>query len=191
MKKNRNLPIIAIFVTLLCILTSCSKKCDEFNSDIINWLPYKKTDLIILANNSNKDTLTLKSNTINHTEKVRNNTKCACEDSYSLVISSDSIHINVDFFNSKSVGDSYIKINYDNLNFLEQLNSYQLNGKNYSNVIVYKNNEQNHATRFTKLYISKNIGIIEIIGLSEDWIIENDSGKSIEVTEIDFNETNC
>jgi len=173
------------------MLIGCSKKCGEFNSDIISWLPYKKTDLIILAFNTNKDTLTLKSSVINHTEKVRNNTKCACEDSYSLVISSDSLHINVVFFNSKSIGDSHIRINYDNLNFSEHLTSYQLNGKNYSNVLVYKNNEQNHTARFIKLYISKNIGIIEIVGQSEDWVIENDAIKSIEVSEIEFNETNC
>lgn len=178
-------------MTLLCHLTGCSKKCDEFNSDIINWLPYKKTDLIILTYNTNKDTLTLKSSIINHTKKVRNNTKCECEDSYNVVISSDSIHINVDFYKSKSIDDSYAKINNDNFHFLEQLNSYQLNGKNYSNVIVYKNSELNSGTRFTKLYISKNIGIIEIIGLSEDWIIENDISKSIEVSDIDFNEASC
>jgi hypothetical protein len=191
MKKNRSLPIIAILITLLYILTGCTKKCDEFNSDIINWLPYKKTDLIILTNNTNKDTLTLKSNIINHTEKIKRNTKCTCEDSYSLIISSDSILINVDFYDSRSIDFSFVKINNDNLNYSELLNSYQLNGKNYSNVIIYKNDSQNSTKRFDKLVISKNIGIIEIIGVSEEWIIENDNIKNIEVSEIDYNKSDC
>ena len=189
--KNRILSVIAISILLTNIFSGCSKKCGDFNSDVINWLPYKKADLIILTYNTNKDTLTLKSHVINHTDKVRYNAKCECADSYSVVISSNSIHINVDFLNSKSIKDSFIKINNDNLSFSEQLSFYYLNGKNYSNVLVYINKWQNQSTRFTKLYISKNIGIIEIVGQSEDWVIENDTNKSIDVSEIDFNETNC
>jgi hypothetical protein len=41
------------------------------------------------------------------------------------------------------------------------------------------------------LVISKNIGIIEIIGVSEEWIIENDNIKNIEVSEIDYNKSDC
>jgi hypothetical protein len=77
------------------------------------------------------------------------------------------------------------------LNYSELLNSYQLNGKNYSNVIIYKNDSQNSTKRFDKLVISKNIGIIEIIGVSEEWIIENDNIKNIEVSEIDYNKSDC
>ncbi|MBI5541149.1 MAG: hypothetical protein HY951_13870 [Bacteroidia bacterium] len=192
MKKNRTLPIIAVSLTLLYILTGCAKKCEDFNEDIINWLPYKKTDNIILTNDNIKDTLTLKSNVINHTEKIKRNTKCACEDNYTLLLSSDSINISVFFNNSRVLNDSYVIINHEYLNYFEQQNyTYQLNGLIYGRVIIYKNNSQNSNKRFDRIVISRSYGIIEIIGIDENWILEDSSVKEIEFTSIDFNKIDC
>ncbi len=41
------------------------------------------------------------------------------------------------------------------------------------------------------LLISKSIGIIGIFGISEEWHIGDDSYKSIDISMVDFKESNC
>jgi hypothetical protein len=189
MIKNHSFYFVILFVSL--VLTGCGKRCEEFNNDILNWMPYKAGDEIVFQKNRTPDTCYLAYNEIIHTDKIGAWEKCECEDSYSVRISSDSLDIEVMFYHSVDVSDSYVSVNNEGLSFVKQASSYSFNSTSYSNVLIYENNIVSDNKRFEKVLISKSIGIIGIIGTFEEWTIIDDSIKSIQITDVKQSIIDC
>ena len=101
-------PIRIIFTFVIVALTGCATKCDDFNNEIIDWMPYKKADRIIIGNNNKTDTLIVNYSEIHHTDKIGFGVNCECENSYIIHLSSDSLIINVLFYNANAVERSEI-----------------------------------------------------------------------------------
>ncbi len=188
--KNRTL-LLSISIIMIFILTSCSKKCDDFDNKIIEWMPYKKSVKIIISQNGDRDTLTVNFSEIYHTDKIGFGVKCPCENSFILNLSSNTLNVDIRFNDSKLIEQSEIVINDDWMIYSEQTDQINLNGKVYTDLIVYKNINLTSVARFEKIIISKAIGIVAIIGEDDEWIIIDDSKKKIEISDIDFKSTDC
>jgi len=191
MTMKKELSIILLASIIYLGFTGCGKRCEDFNNDILKWMPYKINDRIILQKNEISDTLKVIQSEIYHTDKIGAWVKCDCEDSYSIDLSSDSLEIHLTFFKSNNVSESYVYLNNENLTFHEQENTFTFNSRTYSNVIIYKNFSQSHSKRFDSLLLSKSIGIIGIIGTTEEWTIYDDSIRNIDVSSINFENIDC
>lgn len=183
--------ITLIACILLFALVSCSKKCEDFNPGIIEWMPYKVADKIVVMKNGLPDTLLVTSSEINHTEKIGFGVKCSCEDSYNLKLTSDSLTLEIQFNKSKSVELSQIAINTEWMSVSENLDFIDINGKRYTNVIVYRSVDQKAVTRFDRIVISKSIGIIEIVGKNGKWTITDDLKRNINESDIELKRIHC
>lgn len=184
-------PIRIIFTFVIVVLTGCATKCDDFNNEIIDWMPYKKADRIIIGNNNKTDTLIVNYSEIHHTDKIGFGVNCECENSYIIHLSSDSLIINVLFYNANAVERSEILINNEWMNYSERLDRLQINGKEYTDLIIYKNVNETPASRFEKIIISKSIGIISIVGKNELWGIKDDTKRDIDVSKIKLKTIDC
>jgi len=150
-----------VIASLIVLLTSCAEKCDDFDYDIIEWMPYKKNDKIVLSNNNHRDTLSVNYSEIHHTDKIRFGVKCACVNSFTVDLSSETFDLHILFNDSKLIELSEIEINNEWLNYSEQLDNLTINEINYTNLIVYKNS--NSTNDFQKIIVAKRIGIIAIV----------------------------
>jgi hypothetical protein len=187
---KRHYIVLLILVSLLIIPSGCATICEDFNNQIINWMPYKEADKIIIAKGNQVDTLIVNSSLRQHTDKIRFGSKCVCENSYSLKLSSDSLNIDVLFEDSRAVENSVITINNEFLNYSSKLDSLEINGRKYFDLIVFEN-QQHLIDKFDKIIISKSIGIISITKQGYDWIIINDSKRNIELSKIGINISDC
>jgi hypothetical protein len=188
---KRHYIVLLILVSLLIIPSGCGTICEDFNNQIINWMPYKEADKIIIAKGNQVDTLIVNSSLRQHTDKIRFGSKCVCENSYSLKLSSDSLSIDVLFEDSRAVEKSVITINNEFLNYSSKLDSLEINGKKYFDLIVFENLHQYLINKFDKIIISKSIGIISITKQGYDWIIIYDSKRNIELSKIGINISDC
>jgi hypothetical protein len=182
---------LIILTSLIFVLTGCSTKCDDFNNKIIDWMPYKTSDKILISSNNEKDTLIVNYIEIYHTDKIGSRSLCACENSFSVNLSSDAFDIDIRFNDSKLINQSDIVINSEWMNYSEQMDSLNINGKIYKDLIVFQNSNQTSSMRFEKIIVAKSIGIIAIIGKNEEWIIVDDSKRQIETSDIKFKRTDC
>lgn len=189
MKKQYSFYLVFVFIYL--VLTGCGKRCEDFNNDILNWMPYKNGDAIVLQKNESLDTMYFDNSEVIHTDKLGAWSKCVCEDSYYVRMSSDSLSIDVIFYHSVDVSNSNFTVNNEGLNFVKQESSYHYNNKLYSNVLIYENPNQSDNNRFERILISKFIGIIGIIGTSEEWMIVDDSNRSINISDVKQNIIDC
>lgn len=183
--------LIIFFYFVIVVLTGCATKCDDFNNEIIDWMPYNEADRIIIGKDNRSDTLIVNYSEIHHTDKIGFGVKCDCEDTYSLNLSSDSLTIDVRFYNSSAVEKSEIVINDEWMSFSERLDKLEINGKEYNDLIIYKNEKQTPASRFEKIILSKSIGIISIVGINELWGIKDDTKRVIDVSKIKLKTIDC
>jgi hypothetical protein len=188
---KRHYIILLIFASLVIISAGCGTICEDFNNDIINWMPYKEADKIIIAKGNQVDTLIVNFSLIQHTDKIRYGSKCECDNLYLLKLSSDSLSIAILFNDSRAVENSVITINNEFLNYSSKLDSLEINGKKYFDLIVYENINQYLINKFDKIIISKSIGIISITKQGYDWIIIDDSKRNIELSKIGLNISDC
>lgn len=184
--------LLSICIALVILISGCKKKCDEFNEGIIDWMPYKVSDKIIIFNNITSDTLIVNNSEIYHTKKIGAFTKCACSSSFYVSLSSDSFNINVSFNESRNIEQSQIVINNGySLYYSEQFEMLALNGYYYSDVVIYRKHINTGEQRFNTAYISKSIGIIGIVGENDEWYIHDNSKKILEMSRIAFTSTDC
>ncbi len=172
-----------IICALIIISAGCNKRCEEFNDDIFKWFPYEGTDKIQLVNADCTDTLTLtvKSRHITHTDKIARLSKCMCADDFSVGLSSDSLELGFSCMDSRNIRNSHVMLNDSYFNFDQYLDSYEINGKEYFDVIEYTNHLVADSPGYISVIIAKTIGIIKIIDSGENWIILNDSTRKIDV----------
>lgn len=182
-----------IIGSLIIILTGCNKRCEEFNDDIIKWLPYNGTDKIQLSTANNMDTLILSVNyrQITHTDKIPRLSMCLCMDNFSVGLSSDSLELGFIYMDSRNIRNSFVSLNDEPLNFYQFLDSYEINGKEYFNVIEYTNHLPIDSVDFVNVIIAKSSGLIKITESGKEWIIVNDSTRIIDVAGIKTIIQNC
>ena len=185
-KKNsiRGLFRFLIFSFLIVLSINWSKNCEEFDYDIVQWLPYNESDNIIMSNSDQFDTLLLESREITHTDGYPILSCCACTNSYSLGCSSTNLKIHAFFHDSKSYTSSWININNEQLTYSRYLDSYELNGKEYTDILVYVSFQEDQSESFIKVIIAKNIGILTIIGTDGEWTITDDTLREANTKEI-------
>ncbi|NOU48574.1 MAG: hypothetical protein HOO86_16150 [Bacteroidales bacterium] len=188
--KNQTV-FLLVSISLIVVLTACSKKCIDFDNKIIDWMPYKKNDRIIFFQNEERDTLTVQYSEIYHTDMIGFGAKCSCENSFILNLTSNTFNIDIRFNDSRSIVQSEIVINNEWMNYSEQLENININGKDFTDLIVYKNINPTSSARFEKIFVSKAIGIVAIIGENNEWIIVDDSIKKIEISDLELKRTDC
>ncbi len=154
-------------------------------------MPYKTNDKIVIFQNANTDTLTVEYSEIYHTDKIRFGEKCSCVNSFTLNLSSDSFKIEIRFYDSDVVEQSEIAINDEWMIYSEQIDNLTINGKAYTDLIVYKNTKQTPSKRFDRVIISKTIGIVAIIGEKDEWAIMDNSVRKIDLSDIEFKMADC
>jgi hypothetical protein len=182
---------LLVLSTWIIVVTSCSTKCDDFDNKIVDWMPYKTNDKIIISQNDNNDTLTVNLSEIYHTDKIDFGLDCACEDAYILNLSTDSLIIEVRFNDSKLIKNSSIIVNDEYMDYYEQLETLTINEKVFTDLIIYMNTNNGSSMRYEKIVIAKNIGIIAIFGENDEWVIVDESKKAIDASEIEFKSTDC
>jgi len=183
--------IFLIFPLLTTIITGCYKNCDEFNKEILEWMPYKLQDKIIVTGLNQTDTLTVTDSKINHTDKIKFFSMCMCMDFYIVSLSSDSIEIQAEFYDSGNANNSDIYINHEYMNYSEQLDNLVLNGHNYNDLQIYKGNTALNGGRFDKVIISKSIGIVAIIEKNRNWIILDNNTRNINTSDLNYYDDGC
>jgi hypothetical protein len=189
MKQDLILGLFSVF--MFFALLGCSTKCEDFNSGITNWAPYKQNDKIALTCNSGADTLSVHSSRVEHTEKIGFGMKCACMDMYMVYLSSATMAINIRFNSSRVVSQSEIQVNDEWMNFSEEVESMEINGHVYTNLILFVNSYPDVNHTFNQVILAKSIGIVAIIGDEQTWTIMENTPKSIDMHEIDYNGRGC
>jgi hypothetical protein len=181
---RRRFIISALSIALFLVLTHCDKRCEEFNYDIVQWLPYEESDRIPISNTTNLDTLMVVSREITHTDSYPIFSCCACINSYSIKLASTSLAIQAFYFDSRSYVGSSIHINNEDLIFNAHYDTYEINGKEYSDVLEYINYQKDQSKYFSKIIIVNGIGIVSIVGSNDDWIITDFSAREIDPKKI-------
>lgn len=184
--------ILLILTWMIIILNGCTRKCEDFDNEILDWMPYKVNDKIELSSNSSSfETLTVSYSEINHSDKIPVMAKCMCENSFIISLSSDSLNITIFFENSNEIDQSWIHINGEQMGYSEHLDNLEINGHRYADLIIYEKNELTLMIRFKKIIIAKSIGIIAISEMNNEWRIVDDSKKQIEISDIKSIKTGC
>jgi hypothetical protein len=184
--------ILLILTWMIIILNGCTRKCEDLNNEILDWMPFKIDDKIVLSrNNSSLETLTVDFNEINHSDRIPVMSMCICENSFIISLSSDSLDINILFHNTNKINQSWIYINGEQMNYSQHLNNLEVNGHMFTDLITYKNNDLTLSRRFEEIIISKSIGIISISAVNDEWLIVDDSEKQIEISDIKSIKSGC
>ena len=181
------------FLILISFLTiiGCARDCPDFNNEVLDWMPYKVADIVEINNSVSSESLIVNTSQIYHSDKVSFGVKCACLNTYVLNLSSHSFNIDIRYSDSKEIGTSEIVVNGEWLDYSEQKASIFVNGNNYYDVIIYESRNLLTPGSFSKVIIAKSIGIVAIIGENEEWGINYDNKRTIDISEVDFMASDC
>jgi hypothetical protein len=198
MKPKINSKILLFLLSSMFII-QCEENCPEFNRDILNWVPYKLNDTISFYKNDSVSNLVAFENQINHGEVEEFHLGCQkcspCDqDEYAVSMTFDSVNIQIRYFSSRNPSNSSIILR-DMANSIEtgiypdlSIGNYELNGKNYGDVMVYNNsNNPISGSKIQKVIIAKNYGIIAIYEVQDTWYLYGESKREIKISEIKYN----
>ncbi len=107
------------------------------------------------------------------------------------MLASSSLNISVRFNNSRASEQSDIMVNNEFLSYSYQSDTLEINGRTYTQVMVFVNAGQVPSQSFEKIILSKTIGIIAIIERDGAWEIKDNSARHIEISDIEFKSTDC
>ena len=166
----------------MIIPAGCNKRCEEFNDGFVKWLPYQVKDEILLTDSTKIDTFFMKVTyrEITHTDKIPRLATCMCEDSYTVGLSSDTLHISLHFAESRNFKNSMVHVNEEYFFYYEHLDSCEISGREYYNVIEYIRNQEDQNLDPDKVFIARSVGIIYLMISGEIWKIVDDSKKDID-----------
>ncbi len=181
MKRENLLRLINIFniIIVSILILGCRKiDCPAFPEDKKEWLPYNKTDTIILV--SNIDSIILPISKISVSESYSTSWShdySYCESYMSLKTATDSscmMNLNVDIFATENTPDSLLELvinvgplsdsfygdaKYKTSNYF---NSSIIDGNNYANIFIIESMEKN---RFQEITLIKGIGVFQLMKL--------------------------
>jgi hypothetical protein len=181
------------FVISICFLalTGCSYDCRDFNTEILTWAPYKKNDQIAFSSKSGITTFNVLSYEIYHNEKVGYRTECSCGDYLNIILNSQKLYIIIEFYDSNSPANSYIIVSGETLSFSKQLDSLDIGGRIYYDLLVYEDLTINKNKNYTSLILSKNLGIIEIKGVNDEWFLSDPATREIKLSDVNYVSSDC
>ena len=182
---------LLVWVILLSLLTGCGQKCEDFNNDIVNWMPYKASEKIPVYNGYTHDTLTVLYSEIHYTRRLGYGVKCTCENSYYLKLTSDSLELEIDFNESRDITRSEIYVNGEGLFYAKQLDKMEIMGNQYNDLIEFAKSSQNDRGTFDSIIVAKSVGIILIKGPGIEWSTIDNAKKIINVSDLKFISKNC
>ena len=190
-RLKRRFIICTLSIAVISVLNHCDKKCEEFNYDIVQWLPYEESDRIPISNATKSDTMRIVSREITHTDSYPIFSCCACINSYSIQLASAGFTIQAFYIDSRSYVGSSIHINNEDLIFYAHYDTYEINGKEYSDVLEYINYQEELSKSFSKIILAKGMGIVSIAGADGDWIITDFTGREIDPKKIHLVTEDC
>ena len=176
--KTLNILVILLF----CMLHSCQKECPPFDRSLLVWIPYNIHDTLRFINNS-KDTLYFEVTT----KEIYDDEctyglwdKCGCHSKASMFSeeinnndylireeinynNDESIHLSINVSIDNNGGNFSLYTSNINSNVKEKIS---LNGVTYNNIISIESDtiEYPNLSKYWKIVLAKNIGIIKIFG---------------------------
>lgn len=190
-RTRRRVIISIICIALTLFLTHCNKRCEGFNYDIVQWLPYEESDRIPVSNSINLDTLTVVSREIIHTDSYPILSCCACQNSYTIELASTNLTIRAFYFDARTYMGSSMYINQEDLDFYAHYDTYEINGKAYSDVLEYVNYREDQSMYFSKIIVARAIGIVSIVGADGDWTASDLTAREIDPKKIPKTTDDC
>jgi hypothetical protein len=178
--------LILIFGTLAftgCTLFSPEVTCPEFDEEILNWVPYQKSDVIELYSQSKDSTIKfyIYRVEVTHTTHYETGVDCkgSCDDNI-LIAGHDYYvpHINYYFEVNMELTKNKInsqKYHIDDSDFYSysEINNFTFEDEEYASVRVFEKTDSKGT--FKKLIIAKEIGIIGLIDIYDNtWVLKSD-----------------
>ena len=198
MKPKLTFKIILILASALFIV-QCEERCPEFNTDILNWAPYKVNDTISFSNEGSFKNLIVFENLINHGESEKFHIGCqkcsACDqDEYFVKIVFDSLNIEIRYTSSNHPENSTIYLeNLDHsLNTAtysdSTISNYSFNGSSYEHIMIYDfSSTHNSDIGIKKIIMAKSFGIIAIINKQGIWNLNSMQSRNIKISDSRLN----
>lgn len=184
-------------IILLCIasyflLNACSTHCDDFNADILNWIPYKINDTISLKDDQTIKNFVINSIYLDHTKKVRYGVKCGCGNSYGFEAGDQDKYIHVYCSDDKSFfpfiqikdGSKYGSA-FDNMSVLSDIT---IASNTYQDAIAFST-DSTHG--IWKIIFAKNKGIVAIYYHDSVMMLTKNIYKETTTTDYNLNNTIC
>lgn len=180
---------ICILVWMLCFFSACNFQinCPGLNNEILEWIPYKNNETIVLMNSTDDSILQLEINdvVVEHTTHYTTNTKCGrCDDNLRVngnETSNPGLQINMNFninnitHQSFTIEDSYFFGDSQSSEYTD----YTFEGVKYDAVQIFENSRDQ---RFTKLILAKGDGIIALIDKEgHTWLLKEINAASTPV----------
>jgi hypothetical protein len=192
----KNILKLLLVTGILFGLMSCRENCSSFDMKNLYWTPYQEDDVIELYSQENDSTIEIliESVIVEHKTHVTFGTKCGhCGDDQILIRSSDDFKFNVEIFLSGGkIANQYYRINNSHFSDYTEIKNYLFENKEYDLVRVFENGVSNGE--FKKLIIAKDVGIIGLIDVSDNyWVLKSKMKlkKSNEPKKIVINNVSC
>jgi len=172
MKKFLNLLfVIGVFGGLM----SCSENCSSFDMNNLSWTPYQEGDVIELYSQASDSTIEIfiKNVIVEHKTHVTFGSKCGyCGDDQIFISSSDDFAFNVEIYlNDGKIASQNYQISNSYFSDYTEIKNYLLENAEYDLVRVFENGGSNGE--FKKLIIAKNVGIVGLIDIRDNyWILK-------------------
>ena len=189
-KLGKSSIFLMVFIIILG-LPGCNRRCEDFNYNVVQWLPYEINEQIQLKTSQSVESFLVTSNEIHHTEKIPRLASCLCVNSLSVSLESDTVDIFIHIHDAKDISSGMVSINDEHLDFKEYVNSYNLNDEVFSEVIVFEGYSQVKEIIYEKVVIAKHIGIIQIVSSDEEWYINDNQIKPTDALRIEVIEEEC
>lgn len=160
-KNRRSKTLLLLFLSALLI--SCSRQCPDFNNGILLWMPYESGDQILYHSGNDSLLLNVAQSRIVHTGKMNNDDDCECENTFNVILTSDSVNISMFFPNDVDAGNCHICLNNECMTLIESHEQYVWKGTSYNHVKIFKNKKQSATEQFDKIILVRQLGIMAIL----------------------------
>lgn len=197
----KNIFQLVVFASVLVLVQGCGFQidCPDFNTKLLEWVPYQNHDTIRLRNVNDDSILVLAVNEIyvEHTTHYVINEKCGTCDDFIKVNQNETIpsdlrifiYLNKNQFKSQGyeIQDSYFA-EY-NTEYSEQAD-YTFEGVLYDHVRVFEKNPISEG--FNKLIIAKGIGIVGLVDHEgNNWILTENPSESGNKEPVEIRNISC
>jgi hypothetical protein len=191
--KSKVQSILIIFVFVL--LSSCYKKCPEFNKKYLSWMPYNIGDELIFINQNN-DTLSFIINRkyVTDEHKIKRIGKCSCGTPHAIAegtsyednnYRNNGLTFEINYANNINEGYMSFEIflgKYNNhlgycskRNFESYIDTMTINGFFYNEIVVLERDTINFTDEIWKVIVANNYGIVKFYDreTGDEWTLQH------------------
>ncbi|MEK6781683.1 MAG: hypothetical protein AABY93_08250 [Bacteroidota bacterium] len=186
-----NLKTILIYILGLICYAGCNQKCEDFDFRIIDWMPHHAGDTFLLKDSLMSYPFTVELAEINHSDKVRNHSKCICANDYTVLVSTNQVEVTIFFNESRTVEQSSVSANGESLMFAEHWDKLDVHGMIYKDVIVYKNMLPSSSAIFEQVILANSIGIVALEGTFGSWLRKDRTLLHVDPSKISYRQFSC